>query len=115
MDNKIEELARKIAKKHEQQCEDGGPNYHTNTSIVNAMIEFKGYETALEEKWISVETALPPMNEVVLGFGIDGVTKVRDFCSLTSKGLVMQNKVNKKVKVTFWTRLPEFTPPIQKH
>lgn len=35
-----EGIASEIAKSHELVCEDGGPNYHTDSSIIAAMIEY---------------------------------------------------------------------------
>jgi len=47
--------AREIAKKHEQGCEDGGANYHTDTSIVNAMQEYSDQQTSQLKEQLSIE------------------------------------------------------------
>lgn len=57
-------------------------------------------------KWISVKEKLPPLNENVLGFGIEKSIKVWDFCCVTTKGFKMQSTTNKKVNITHWMPLP---------
>lgn len=46
----MEKTSREIAKEHELRCDEGGPNYHTDSSIVAAMEEYAAIKSLEDNK-----------------------------------------------------------------